>query len=320
MAYILRISTAALTVRGKGTTFLELSGDELAAFKIPAPSEPEQTAIAAFLDRETGKIDALVAEQERLIALLKEKRQAVISHAVTKGLNPDAPMKPSGIEWLGDVPAHWEVRSVGFLCEKISYGFTNPMPIADDGPYMLTANDVCDGFVRYNEARRTSAEAFDELLTEKSRPKLGDILVTKDGTLGRVAIHDGRAACINQSVASLTVDAAKVIPQFLAECLRGGVYQGRMIYEAGGTTIKHIYISRLAKMPLAVPTAPEQIDIVGIISTSNEVIDGLIDEAGRAITLLKERRSALISAAVTGQIDVRGLGPTAAAASILQPA
>ena len=111
-AYLLSISSTELNIHGKGTTFLELSGDELGAFKAPVPPLLEQTQIAAFLDRETAKIDALVAEQRRLMALLKEKRQAVISHAVTRGLNPNVPLKQSGIEWLGDVPEHWDVMVI----------------------------------------------------------------------------------------------------------------------------------------------------------------------------------------------------------------
>jgi len=109
--YLLSISSDELNIRGKGTTFLELSGDELGAFKTSVPPIQEQTQIADFLDHETAKIDALVAEQRRLMELLKEKRQAVISNAVTRGLNPDAPMKPSGVEWLGDVPEHWELMA-----------------------------------------------------------------------------------------------------------------------------------------------------------------------------------------------------------------
>lgn len=258
-----------------------------------------------------GKIDGLVAEQERLIALLKEKRQAVISHAVTKGLNTNAPLKDSGIEWLGQIPAHWDMRTVGYLCEKISYGFTNPMPTADDGPFMLTANDIGDRRIRYETARRTEAEAFTTLLTDKSRPQPGDILLTKDGTLGRVAVFDGKEACINQSVASLR-PAKGISSEFLAHALADGVYQARMIYEAGGTTIKHIYISRLAKMPMATPPSDEIDELVVFCNEQHEIAANLESSAQSAITLLQERRAALISAAVTGKIDVRAAANTTA--------
>lgn len=290
--------------RSVGVSYPAVNASDLMRILVPAPPLPEQTAIATFLDRETGKIDALVKEQRRLIELLKEKRQAVISHAVTKGLDPNAKMKDSGVEWLGEVPEHWGVSTVGGACSYISYGFTNPMPTAEDGPHMLTANDIRDGHVDFDNARSTTFDAFGKL-SAKSRPLSGDVLVTKDGTLGRVALYDGPTACINQSVALLRPDPAKMDSDFLALCLRGGVYQDRMVFEAGGTTIKHIYISRLGKMPLAHPPLPEQAAIARHLSAVAQQFDLLATQAGRAVDLLVERRAALISAAVTGRIDVR---------------
>lgn len=302
---------AALTIPfnyySTNTALPSMTKGALDAHVITRPPLPEQHAIAAFLDRETAKIDALIAEQQRLVALLAEKRQAVISHAVTKGLNPDAPMKDSGIEWLGEVPVGWEVKPISFVSKYLSYGFTNPMTTTDEGPYMLTANDIGDGVLKYETARRTSHDQFLNDLSDKSRPKKDDILITKDGTLGRVALHDGQVACINQSVALLRVNAEIVSAKFLSTCLRGGIYQDRMIYEAGGTTIKHIYISRLAKMPVAIPPKEEQAEINVFLDTETDKLDALTTEAQRAIALLQERRTALISAAVTGKIDVRGL-------------
>src|SRR5690606_31428610 len=184
-------------------------------FTIAAPGLAEQAQIARFLDHETARIDALIEEQQRLIELLKEKRQAVISHAVTKGLDPTVPMKDSGVEWLGEVPAHWEVTKLGWILNELTYGFTNPMPTEDDGPAMLTANDIGWGTVLYEQARSTSEIAFREMLTDKSRPKAGDLLLTKDGTLGRVAVHDGRPACINQSVALIRPDTRIMSSEFL---------------------------------------------------------------------------------------------------------
>jgi type I restriction enzyme, S subunit len=200
------------------------------------PPVGEQSAIATFLDRETAKIDALIAEQQRLIELLQEKRQAVISHAVTKGLNPNAPMKDSGVEWLGEVPKHWEVVPIGMICRRITYGFTNPMPTCESGPYMLTANYVCMGAIDYENCRRTSVDAFKTELSDKSRPEAGDILLTKDGTLGRVALFEGggEAACINQSVALIRLFPNKVVPDFAAVALQSSCYQERCYLTLAG--------------------------------------------------------------------------------------
>ena len=284
----------------------DLDPDEFKKIELLLPERHEQLKIIAFLDHETSKIDALIEKQQRLIELLKEKRQAVISHAVTKGLNPKAPMKDSGVEWLGEVPTHWHVTKLGWICEFISYGFTNPMPTTDEGPYMLTAADIEFGRVNYEEARMTSEDAYRNTLSAKSRPIDGDLLLTKDGTLGRVTVFDGiHAACISQSIALLRLVQQKVAPEFLSTALMGGDYQRKIILDAGGTTIKHIYISILAKMNIALPEIEEQHEIVSALKSKLSKIDQLINSAQSVSALLQERRTALISAAVTGKIDVR---------------
>ena len=281
---------------------------------IARPPVTEQKQIAAFLDYETAKIDALIAMQQQLIALLGEKRQAVISHAVTNGLNPDAPMRDSGVQWLGEVPEHWTTSRIGWLCPYLSYGFTNPMPTTDEGPHMLTAADISFEGVLYDTARRTSQSAFNDL-SGKSKPLAGDVLVTKDGSLGRVTAYDGeRPVCISQSVALLRPDTRVVDPKFLALALSGADYQSKMIFDAGGTTIKHIYISILAKMNFWFPGLDEKAKIVTAAAQRTDKMDELIDAATEAAELLRERRTALISAAVTGKIDVRGWKPPSSAA------
>jgi type I restriction enzyme S subunit len=290
---------------GRGSTFKELAKDDLEGFELGVPSPTEQASIAAFLDRETTKIDALVVKKERLIELLQEKRAALIMQAVTKGLDPNAPMKDSGVEWLGEIPAHWDTRPLSQLLSRITYGFTNPMPVVEEGPYMLTALDIGDGEILYETARRTTEEAFERNLTDKSRPRAADILVTKDGTLGRVAVADGRRVCINQSVALLRFDPNSVSIDFVQNALRSAVFQERMAFEAGGTTIKHIYISRLAKMHVPIPPRDAQDEISAFIARRRTQIDSLAHRVRDGIECLKQFRTALISAAVTGKIDVR---------------
>jgi type I restriction enzyme S subunit len=294
-----------------GATHLTIYFPDIKSLKIPLPMLSEQRRIVGFIKYQTQKIDTLIEKQKQLIQLLKEKRQAVISHAVTKGLSslnggPSAKMRDSGVEWLGEVPEHWKVMRIGWFCEFISYGFTNPMPSTDDGPYMLTATDIEFGRVKYEEARRTSEVAFNTLLSGKSKPIQGDILLTKDGTLGRVTVFDGaHDVCISQSVALLRLKRDVVLPDFVSMALMGADYQRKMIFDAGGTTIKHIYISILAKMNFLVPEVPEQIEILAGLNERLKKIDHLIGQAELASDLFFERRTALISAAVTGKIDVR---------------
>ena len=242
--------------------------------------------------------------KERLIELLQEKRTALITRAVTRGLDPNVPMKDSGVEWLGEMPANWEMKPLSYKLERITYGFTNPMPTADEGPYMLTALDIGDGQILYENARRTTNDAFERDLTDKSRPRGGDLLLTKDGTLGRVAVADGRRVAINQSIALLRFDRS-VHVRFMQHLLLAAPYQDRMAFEAGGTTIKHIYISRLARMPIGIPPKQDQKVISDFVGQEKTKADILIAKVHQAIDHLKEYRTALISAAVTGKIDVR---------------
>lgn len=300
-------------LNGKGSIMHGLNSSIIKELLVALPPVDEQASMLSFLDHEIARIDALIEEQQRLIELLKEKRQAVISHAVTKGLDPTVPMKDSGVEWLGEVPAHWDVTKLGWALSELTYGFTNPMPTEDFGPAMLTANDIGWGAVLYDQARSTSESAFKEMLTDKSRPRAGDLLLTKDGTLGRVAVHDGRPACINQSVALIRPDVRILDPEFLCSLLQASCYQTKMIFDAGGTTIKHIYITVLAKMNLAIPPLSEQQALLHFISGETGRFDVLTLEAEQVVSLLQERRSALISAAVTGKIDVRGWQPPASA-------
>jgi type I restriction enzyme, S subunit len=299
------LSDARLDSATKDSAIPGLDREDAYTQDVSSCSEEEQRAIAAFLDRATAKIDALVAKKERLIELLQEKRNALTTQAVTRGLDPNVPMKDSGVEWLGAIPVHWEVKAMNQSLLRITYGFTNPMPLADDGPYLLTAFDIGDGEILYANARRTTEEAFSRLLTDKSRPRAGDILITKDGTLGRVAIAGGERTCINQSVALLRFDPRKVDINFLHHALRATPYQDRMIFEAGGTAIKHIYVSRLAKMPIALPPIQQQQEISDFITSHFASIDSLVSKVVDAIDYFRELRTALISAAVTGKIDVR---------------
>jgi type I restriction enzyme S subunit len=202
LAYVLDIATDELNVRGRGTTFLELSSDALSAFEVPFPSAVEQSSIANFLDRETAKIDALVADYRTLIELLQEKRQAVISHAVTKGLDPTVPMKDSGVEWLGEVPEHWRVVRLKFVATVqtgVAKGKDNSDKAVTEVPYLRVAN-VQDGYLDLADIA-TIEIPQDDLERYALRP--GDVLMNEGGDydkLGRGHVWDGEIApCIHQN-------------------------------------------------------------------------------------------------------------------------
>jgi type I restriction enzyme, S subunit len=182
-----------------------LNAEELGKVLLVLPPQTEQLAINKFLDRETGKIDALVAEQERLIALLKEKRQAVISQAVTKGLDPGVPMKPSGVEWLGEVPAHWELRKLKFLGEAIIGLTYSPADIVAEGAgtLVLRSSNVQGGKIVFDDNVFVSFSIPEELMT-----RIGDILIcSRNGSRALI----GKNAVIDASSASLTFGAFMTI-------------------------------------------------------------------------------------------------------------
>ena len=291
-----------------------LSVEAVGNLRIPVPPQSEQSAIAAFLDRETGKIDALVAEQERLMALLKEKRQAVISQAVTKGLNPNAPMKESGVEWLGEVPAHWKSLQLGRVCTQVSDGPHFSPNYVDEGVLFLSARNIrVDGWSLV-DAKYVSESDYEEF-SRRVIPEIGDVLYTKGGTTGIARVVDlVEKFQVWVHVAVLKINQNSALPHYVAYALNSvGCYEQSQLHTRGATN-QDLGLTRMIKIWMALPPISEQPDIVAFLDEKTSEIDILIQEAARAITLLKERRAALISAAVTGKIDVRGLVEREAAA------
>ncbi|MFY8069006.1 MAG: restriction endonuclease subunit S [Flavobacterium sp.] len=175
---------------------------------------------------------------------------------------------------IGLIPEDWEVKPLEEYFSYISYGFTNPMPTTNEGVWMITANDVKKGKINYDSARKTSIEAFNKLLTNKSRPNEGDLLLTKDGSLGRVAIVEKEVICINQSVAVIRPND-KICVKYLKHLLQDNYYQKTMLENAGGSTIKHIYITVVNKMSIGVPPLPEQQAIAEALSDADAWIESL---------------------------------------------
>jgi type I restriction enzyme S subunit len=276
-------------------------------FPVLVPPPAEQTAIARFLDRETAKIDGLIEEQRRLIELLKEKRQAVISHAVTKGLDPSVPLKDSGIEWLGMVPEHWEVKRLKFVSPQVTVGIVvEPSKYyVDEGVPALRSLNVAPGAIRPENMVFISLEAND--IHRKSKLKEGDLVAVRTGQPGTTAVitpqFDG-CNCIDLIIIRKPVHGCE---QFLCWYLASDSAVTQFSVGSGGAIQQHFNVSTAMDLIVPVPPPVEQRGIVTLIGTETSKIDTLTADAERAIDLLVERRTALISAAVTGQIDVRSL-------------
>ena len=309
------ISQAEIDNLCTANTQKNISMDDIPRLLLTRPPLHEQVVIAAFLDRETAKINALVAEQQRLIELLKEKRQAVISHAVTKGLNPDAPLKPSGVEWLGDVPEQWSVRTIAKASTKITNGYVGPTRdiLVDTGVPYIQATHIKSGRINFDDGYFVMPEwskghaksilAEEDVLIVQTGAGTGDVGLVSNGEVG-FNCHALIIVTTNQSV---------LRGAFLSAVLQSAYGQEKLASIRTGAMHPHLNCGEVKYVEIPLPPLIEQAEIVAHIRDTAARFDALIAEAGIAIALLQERRSALISAAVTGQIDVRGLAQQEAA-------
>ncbi|MCC6488067.1 MAG: restriction endonuclease subunit S [Candidatus Hydrogenedentes bacterium] len=291
----------------KGTTFFGITQRSVENFAAAFPPLDEQRAIATFLDRETGKIDALIAKKERLIALLQEKRTALITHAVTKGLDPNAPMKDSGVEWLGEIPAHWEVKRIKYLLHRIIDTEHKTAPFYPDGEYLVvrTSNVRSGTLDLSNDAKFTDEDGYIEW-TRRGMPTPGDILFTREAPAGEACIvpHTPKL-CLGQRMVLFKIDHRMLDGDFGVHALYGGLADEFIESLSQGSTVAHFNMSDIGNIPIVTPPRSEQTLIADYIRNRNAETQNLVVAVGEGINLLKEYRTALISAAVTGKIDVR---------------
>lgn len=280
------------------------------------PPEFEQTQIARFLDHETARIDALIEEQQRLIELLMEKRQAVISQAVTKGLDPTMPMKDSGVEWLGEVPTHWVVAGLKWFwsvtdCKHITAEFV------DDGIPLASIREVQSRYVALDNAKQTTEVFYRQLIEGGRELVAGDLIFSRNATVGEVAqVADWHPPfAMGQDVCVLKKQYEWLSSDYMQAVLRSLVVRVQLDNLMIGSTFKRVNVEDIRGVIVPVPPQDEQKIITEYLIRENQIFDSLLSEAQNSIALLQERRSALISAAVTGKIDVRGWKPPANARS-----
>ncbi|EJB5269842.1 restriction endonuclease subunit S [Vibrio vulnificus] len=297
------IATAAMTGAGG---LKRVPSEVVNGYSLGTPEVEEQTQIANFLDHETAKIDTLIEKQQQLIKLLKEKRQAVISHAVTKGLNHKAPMKDSGVEWLGEVPEHWVVSRIKNFA-KIDSGHTPsrqveeywidcniPWVSLNDSKTLKGVDYIDDTSNKINELGMANSSAH--LLPERS------VVFTRDASIGLSAIMS-KPMAVSQHLIAWICNDSKLTPEFLLLIF----YAMEKEFEryTFGATIKTIGMDDVRSLSGAFPPLEEQKVLVEWAFQKMASLKNGIDKAESVVDLLKERRTALISAAVTGKIDVR---------------
>lgn len=292
-----------LRLRGNGTTFQELSTEALRSLRVPMPPRSECVSIASGLDRETTRIDALIAKKSRFIELLKEKRQALITHAVTKGLDTNVPMRDSMSEWIGEVPEHWRVCSLGYL-SRISTGGTPDRK--NDSYWNGEIPWVKTGEINYKIISDTEERITDAGLSNSATfiAEPGTILMAMYGmgvTRGRVAVL-GIPASFNQACAAISCSSG-VHNWYVFYCLCAAY---RFIRDLGNEASQvNLNLEIVSKIKVPVPPLLEQEEIEKHLVAQLQKLDAIEQRVSNSISLIKERRSAFITAAVTGQIDLR---------------
>lgn len=312
--YLLNAGKDELNARGNGSTFRELSKTDLESVVVALPSPDEQRAIAAFLNRKTVEIDALIRLKERQIELLGKKRQALISHAVTRGLDSAAPLRPSGIAWIGDIPAHWEVTKVKYLATSLQTGpFGSQLHAHDyisDGVPVINPANIVAGKIVPDYSCTVDENTFDRLAHHSLQE--GDVVMGRRGVMGRAGLvtnHEQGWLCGTGSL-RMRFNLKNCYPPYLHLLLSLKGISNWLSLESVGSTMENLNTDILARIPLALPPFNEQKAIVKHLDGETLHTNGTMQAIHKQINKLHDYRQALISAAVTGKIDVRGQSVT----------
>lgn len=283
-----------------------ISQDILRSLRLACPNLDEQHQIITLLDRETAKIDVLISKQEELISLLAKKRQATISHAATKGLNPTAAMKDSGVEWLGEVPAHWEVGALKRFwtvtdCKHITADFF------DEGIPLASIREVQAHYVDLAGAKMTTVEMYEQMIEGGRKPIAGDLIFSRNATVGEVAqvSEDHPIFAMGQDVCLLRKRKYSYSSDYLQYIIRSPIVIEQLKNLMVGSTFKRVNVEEIRGLTVPMPSTLEQGHVVQFLNVECGRLDALSLDVERGMALLRERRSALISAAVTGKVDVR---------------
>lgn len=270
------------------------------------PPKEDQPRLVHFLNQEIEKINDLTNEQEKLIELLKEKRQSIISSVTTKGLDPKAEMKPSGIDWLGQIPKKWSIKRLKHISPFLTVGIVvNPSSfVSDEGLPFIYGGDIRDGVIDWENSRKISSEA--SLLNSKTILSEGDLLTVRVGAPGITAVVPKE--CEGGNCASVMfIRKGKFNSHWLCYVMNTRTVRFQVEVVQYGAAQEQFNISHAVDFWVPVPPLEEQDAMTDFLNSNTSKIDTLIEEAKKAITLLQERRSELISAVVTGQIDVRNV-------------
>ena len=268
---------------------------------MPAPPVDAQRRIARFLDDKTARIDGLIEKKRALLDRLAEKRQALINRAVTKGLNPDAPMKPSDIDWLGDIPAHWEIRGLTKCVSRVDYRGATPTK-SSSGVFLVTARNIKNGIIDYGASQEFIPEEDYDHVMRRGLPRKGEVLSTTQAPLGEIARVDDESIALAQRIIKLSSSSHDLSNDYLAYWMHSAAFQRDVLSRATGSTALGIKASKIVELKCLLPPVTEQTQISEFLDSDNLEQMHVAGKIAVSIRQLIEYRSALITTAVTGKL------------------
>ena len=275
---------------------------------IPIPPKSEQTAIANYLDSVTSKIDEAISQQQKMIDLLNERKQIIIQNAVTKGLDPNAKMKDSGVEWIGEIPEDWEVLALKYCCSlkaRIGWNGLKSEEFEEYSyAYLVTGQDFKGSMINWKKCYQINQKRYEE--DPYIQINNGDLLITKDGTIGKIAkvINLDKPACLNSGIFVIKQTKNMYIQDYLFWMLSSNVLKEFNRFTQTGATIAHLYQNVFEQMPCVLPCIEEQRKISSFLNNSISKIDYSISQCNKMISLLQERKQIIINDVVTGKVKV----------------
>lgn len=291
-----------------GITRYALNTADIEQFPLVAPGHAFQERIANFLDDKTARIDALIAEKERLIESLVEYGQASITSAVTKGLNPKTKFLQANADWLGEVPAHWVQSRVRRVSTRVTDGaHISPDLTSPDYPFVSTV-DIANGNINFDSCLRASAACYEYLVKTGCKPTDGDVLFSKDGTIGRTAViqADFPDFVVASSLVIISPRPEEILPRFLNYWLNNQLLKQYVELQLVGAALRRISVEKVGQLPVLIPPLEEQAAIIEMLDSLTSRVGILLQHSIEHISRLREYRSSLISAAVTGELDLGG--------------
>lgn len=273
------------------------------------PTLVEQKNIAAFLDNKVGQIDTTIAEKEQMLEDLKAYRSAIVSEAVTKGLDKNVEMKDSGVEWIGMIPKHWVTKRLKFVSDNFDGTHYSPETKENGKPY-VTAADIRGKGIDYASTKKISQKDYDRLVEQGCKIENNDVLLVKDGaTTGRVGLMIDSEECVALSSVAMLRPKEGIYPLFLMYCMMSNAMQTQITNSMAGSAMPRITLTKLNEFVVCVPHLDEQRKIAAFVDGKIEKIDRTIDEINIQIDALKSYKTTLITEAVTGKIDLRDWKP-----------